>query len=189
MGKEFEIRHDTTVNATPQQIWDTIATGPGISSWFIGRTTIDNGTVHTDFGGIAMPPSTITDNQPPTHFAHHSGHTPDGRYIANEFLIEARDHSATTLRTVASGFLPGDDWTDEYEAMRYGTEMFFATLDQTLHHFPGRTATPVTVFGPQVTDWPHTWSRLYDALGLTETPHPGDTTTNGAKVYFTNPHT
>jgi len=32
MGKDFETHHDATVGATPQQIWDAIATGPGISA-------------------------------------------------------------------------------------------------------------------------------------------------------------
>ena len=189
MGKHFKTRLDTTVNATPEQVWNAIATGPGISSWFIGRTTIDNDTVHTDFGGIPLHQGAITDNQPPTHFAHRTPTSPDGRFTAYEYLIEARDHSATVLRTVTSGFLPGDDWTDEYEAMQYGTEMFFATLKQYLRHFPGRTATPLTVFGPHITDWPTTWTRLHHTLGLNPTPHPGDTTTDGGHVYFVNPHT
>jgi uncharacterized protein YndB with AHSA1/START domain len=189
MGKEFETHHDTTVDASPEQVWDAIATGPGISSWFIGRTTIDNDTVTTDFGGITMPTGTITTSERPTRFAHRSPAAPDGRFIAYEYLIEARDRTATVLRTVTSGFLPGDDWTDEYEAMQYGNEMFFATLDQYLRHFPGRTATPVTLFGPNVTDWPTTWARLYDTLGLDPAPHAGDLTADGGQVYFTNPHT
>ena len=189
MGKEFETHWDTTVDASPQQVWDAIATGPGISSWYIGRTTIDHETVHTDFGGITMPAGTITANEPPTRFAHQSPATPDGRFLAHEYLIEARDRSATVLRTVTSGFLPGDDWADEYEAMQYGTEMFHATLQQYLRYFPGRTATPVTAFGPRVNDWPATWARLYDTLGLDPAPRAGDHTADGGDVYFVNPHT
>jgi hypothetical protein len=53
--------------------------------------------------------------------------------------------------------------------------MFFATLVEYLQHYPGRTATPVTAFGPPVTDWTATWQRLRDTL----TGH----------IYYTNPHT
>jgi hypothetical protein len=189
MGKDFTSHHDATVNATPDQIWNAVATGPGISSWFVGRTTIDGYTVHTTFGDTPYPPGTITGNDPPHYFAHRTDTADDGRFIAHEYLIEGRDHATTVLRTITSGFLPGDDWADEYEAMQYGTDMFFATLVESLRHFPGRTGTPVTAFGPTVTDWPATWSALHKAHGLDPHPQPGDRTADGAQVYFTNPHT
>jgi uncharacterized protein YndB with AHSA1/START domain len=189
MSKEFDIRLDATVDATPEQVWDAIATGPGISSWFIGRTDLDGDTVRTTFGDIPFPAGTITTHKPPHHFAYRTDTAPDGRFEAHEYLIEGRDHSATILRSVTSGFLPGDDWATEYEAMRYGTELFFATLGQHLVHFPGRTAIPVTAFGPTVTDWQATWANLHTALGLGPHPRPGDHTPDGAEVYFTNPHT
>ena len=40
MGKQFENHHDAEVAATPEQVWAAIATGPGVSSWFVGRTEI-----------------------------------------------------------------------------------------------------------------------------------------------------
>jgi uncharacterized protein YndB with AHSA1/START domain len=189
MGKDFEVHLDATVTATPEQVWDAIATGPGISCWFIGRTEIDGAAVRTSFGDDWIPAGTVTTSEPPHHFAYRSDTAPDGRFVAYEYLVEARDHSSTVLRTVTSGFLPGDDWADEYEAMGYGTELFFATLTQYLRYFPGRTATPVTAFGPPVTDWPAAWARLHDALGLGADPRPGDRTADGGEVYFTNPHT
>jgi uncharacterized protein YndB with AHSA1/START domain len=189
MGKEFEDHLDATVPATPDQVWNAIATGPGISSWFVGRTDIDGTTVRTQFGDNWIPAGTVTTSDQPHHFAYRSDTAPDGRYTAYEYLIEGRDHSATVLRTVTSGFLPGDDWADEYEAMRYGGALFFATLTEHLTHFAGQTATPLTAFGPPVTDWPTTWHTLTDALGLGPAPRAGDTTADGGTVYFTNPHT
>jgi len=175
MGKSFETHHNADLPTTPEQIWDAIATGPGISSWFIGRTEIHDTTVRTHFGDDWIPTGTITTHQAPTHFAYRTTTAPDGRFIAYEYLIEARDHSATHLRTVTSGFLPGDDWEDEYEAMQHGTALFFATLVEYLTHFPGRTATPVTAFGPPVTDWPTTWQNLRQALP-------------DGHIYHENPH-
>lgn len=151
MGKDFETHHDATVDATPDQIWDAIATGPGISTWFVGRTEIHDDTVRTAFGDNWIPTGTIKIQDRPHRFAYASEPAPDGRFIAYEYLVETHDHAATTLRTVTSGFLPGDDWADEYEAMRYGTELFFATLVEYLRHFPGQPTTPVTAF-PPVTD-------------------------------------
>jgi hypothetical protein len=77
----------------------------------------------------------------------------DGRFIAYEFLIEGRAGGSTVLRTVTSGFIPGDDWADEFEAMTLGGEMYFRTLVEYLSYFAGRFATPVTAFGPPDTDW------------------------------------
>jgi hypothetical protein len=189
MSKDYETHQQATVDATPEQIWDAIATGPGISSWYIGRTTLDHDQVDTVFGDIRMPTATITTHTPPHHFAYRTPTTADGRFAAHEYLIEGQDHAATVLRSVTSGFLPGDDWAAEYEAMQYGHQLFFHTLVQHLQHFPGRTATPVTAFGPPITDWPAAWTTLHKALGLTPDPRPGDRTADGGEVYFTNPHT
>ncbi|MET8150218.1 SRPBCC domain-containing protein [Actinoplanes sp. NPDC049668] len=193
MGKDFEARHDAEVPATPEQVWDAIATGPGISSWFVGATEVDGASVRTSFGDGWIPDGTVTVSQPPHRFAYRTPTAGDGRFVAYEYLIEGRDRAGTVLRTVTSGFLPGDDWAEEFEAMGFGTELFFATLVQYLREFPGRAATPVTVFGPPVTDWPGTWRRLHAALGLGAAPRAGDPArsalTGDGVVYFTNPHT
>jgi uncharacterized protein YndB with AHSA1/START domain len=189
MGKDFETRLDATVPATEEQVWTAIATGPGISSWFVGRTEINGDAVRTSFGDDWIPAGTVTTDDPPHHFAYRSDTAPDGRYIAYEYLVEGRGQSATVLRTVTSGFLPGDDWAAEYEAMQYGGALFFATLVEYLTHFPGRPATPVTAFGPPITDWPAAWRTLTDDLGLDPAPRAGDTTAEGGTVYFANPHT
>ncbi|SNY45362.1 hypothetical protein [Paractinoplanes atraurantiacus] len=189
MGKDYEIHLDTTVDTDPEHVWDAIATGPGISSWYIGKTETDNDTVRTAFGRTAFPTATVTSNDPPHHFAYRTDTTPDGRFQAFDFLIEGNDRSATTLRAVTSGFLPGDDWADEYEAMSHGIALFNATLTTYLQHFPGRTATPVTAFGPPVTDWPAAWTALHKTLGLPPQPRPGDHTHDGGEVYHASHHT
>jgi uncharacterized protein YndB with AHSA1/START domain len=177
VGKEFETRLDAEVPATPEQVWDAIATGPGISSWFVGRTEVDGATVRTSFGDGLIPPGAVTVAEEPARFAYGSPEAPDGRFVAYEYLIEARDNAATVLRTVTSGFLPGDDWAAEYEAMQYGTALYFATLVEYLRFFPGRPADVVTVIGPPVDDWDAAWTRLRAGLDIDGT------------VYFENPHT
>jgi uncharacterized protein YndB with AHSA1/START domain len=189
MGKEYEAHIEVTVPAAPGQVWEAIATGPGVSSWYIGRTEIDESTVRTVFGGGAMPASDITAADEPERFAFRTPTADDGRFQAFEFLVEGREQSGTVLRVAAAGFLPGDDWADEYEAMSYGLELFFATLVQYLNHFPGRAGTPVTVFGPPVDDWTAAWDTLHDTLGLSPSPKPGDIATDGSEVFFANPHT
>ncbi|WP_219508122.1 SRPBCC family protein [Nonomuraea ceibae] len=171
MGHEFQIPQEALVEATPEQVWEAIATGPGIDAWFMGRNEVDGGVVRTAFGGAALPGSVVTTADPPHRFTHGSEPAPDGRFVAYDFLIEGRDRGSTSVRLVTSGFLPGDDWEGEYEAMSTGLALFFATLVEYLGHFAGRAATPVTEFGPPVTDWPRAWRTLYEELG---DPRPGD---------------
>jgi uncharacterized protein YndB with AHSA1/START domain len=176
VGHEFELTDRFEVDATPEQVWDAIATGPGITSWFMGRNEVDGGvggTVKTAFGDFE-PSSAITSWDPLERLVHGTEPAPDGRFVAYEFLIEARSGGSTVLRTVTSGFLPGDDWEDEFEAMTSGTELFFRTLVEYLNRFAGRKAVPLTVFGPMIADWDTAWLTLGRELGLAGRPETGD---------------
>jgi uncharacterized protein YndB with AHSA1/START domain len=149
MGKRFEQRRDAEVPASPEEVWAAIATGPGIDSWFMGHSEVEpggagtgGGTVRTVFGEYA-PELDVTAWDPPRRFGYRSGEAPDGRFIAYEFLIEGRGGGSTVLRAVTSGFIPGDDWADEFEAMTAGGDGYFRTLVEYLTHFSGRYAVPV----------------------------------------------
>ena len=199
MGRPFENRSEAEVPASPDEAWAAIASGPGIDSWFMGRSEVrpgPDGTVRTVFGEYA-PELGVTAWDPARRFAYRSGEAPDGRFIAYEFLIEGRTGGSTVLRTVTSGFLPGDDWAEEFEAMTLGGEMYFRTLVEYLSYFAGRFAAPVTAFGPPGMAWARDRALLCRALGLPEDPKPGDRATlirNGTGpiegvLYFANAHT
>jgi uncharacterized protein YndB with AHSA1/START domain len=176
MGQPFEQHHEAEVPADPDEVWAAIATGPGIDSWFMGRSDVQpgaGGSVRTVFGEYA-PELAVTAWEPARRFGYRSGEAPDGRFIAYEFLIEGRAGGSTVLRTVTSGFLPGDDWAEEFEAMTSGGEMYFRTLVEYLSHFAGRFAVPVTAFGPPGTSWDRDRALLCRALGLDEPASRGD---------------
>jgi uncharacterized protein YndB with AHSA1/START domain len=200
MGHRFAQHHEAEVPAAPDEVWAAIATGPGIDSWFMGRNEVTARTVRTVFGEYA-PELEITESDPAHRFAYRSGQAPDGRFIAYEFLIEGRAGGSTVLRTVTSGFLPGEDWADEFEAMTLGGELYFRTLVEYLTYFAGRFATPVTAFGPPGPSSPPgpSWTRdrslLCRELGLAEAPRPGDPVrftgeigSADGVVYFANAH-
>jgi hypothetical protein len=42
MTHPFEVRDEITVDATPDEVWEAIASGPGVDSWLMGRTEIDS---------------------------------------------------------------------------------------------------------------------------------------------------
>lgn len=179
MGKHFESVDEVESAATPEQVWAAIATGPGFDSWFMGRNQVEPGGEGSwsmsCFGDLALT-HRVDAWEDGKHLAYRSDTAPDGRFMAYEFLVEGRGAGSTVLRMVTSGFLPGDepsDWADEYEAMLTGGALFFGTLTAYLRHFAGRTATPVTAFGPMVRDWPQAWSALFAALEL-KNPRAGD---------------
>lgn len=159
MGHEFSSVDELHVQATPDEVWQAIATGPGIDSWFMGHNEVEPGeTVRQAFAGYT-PEYAISEWEPGHRLVYG-----DDR-IAYEFLVEGRDKGSTVVRIATAGFLPGDDWADEYEAMTLGHAFFFHTLATYLDHFAGRVATPVIAFGPMITDWPGTRSRLMRAIG------------------------
>ena len=41
MTHPFEVSQEIELDATPEQVWEAIATGPGIDSWFMGRNEIE----------------------------------------------------------------------------------------------------------------------------------------------------
>jgi uncharacterized protein YndB with AHSA1/START domain len=179
MGERFEQHRDAEVPASPAEVWAAIATGPGIDSWFMGHSEVEpgaGGTVRTVFGGYA-PELDITTWDPPRRFGYRSGEAGDGRSIAYEFLVEGRGGGSTVLRAVTSGFIPGDDWADEYEAMTAGGDGYFRTLVEYLAHFSGQYAVPVTAFGPggrPDAGWARDRAALSAALGLPDVAAPGD---------------
>lgn len=168
MGKPFELQHRIEVDATPEEVWEAIATGPGVDSWFMGRNEIEpreGGTVRMKVGGGRWDEATVTAWEPPTRFASRTPEGPDGAFHAFEYIVEGRDKGSTVVRWVHSGFL-GENWEKEYEGLSEGDPMYFDKLRVYLTYFRGRTATPVGVFGPAVPDRDQAWQTYYRGLGL-----------------------
>ncbi|MEV0732488.1 SRPBCC domain-containing protein [Polymorphospora sp. NPDC050346] len=175
MTREFEIRQDVPLDATPEQVWEAVATGPGITSWLMpyevepragGRVTVELGGERED--------STVTAWEPPYRFAFRGPAAEDGSVEAMEFLIESRDGGATVLRFVHSG-LASPDWGDEFEAQSAaGWDMYLHTLVQYLTHFTGRTATFVYGESPKTSDPAGPLAVVRRALGVPDTVAAGD---------------
>jgi uncharacterized protein YndB with AHSA1/START domain len=175
MAHEFEIKDEITVDATPEEVWEAIATGPGIDSWFMGRNEIEpreGGKARMTLPGFTME-STVTTWDPPKRLVLRSPQGEDGSLHAFEYIVEGRGKGSTVVRWVHSGFL-GDNWEAEYEGLKEGDPMYFHKLAQYLTYFRGRKATPVDVYGPQVPDREHAWGVMRKGLGLTGPVAEGD---------------
>src|SRR4026207_1066515 len=69
------VQVEVEVPGTPEQVWQAIATGPGVSSWFVpteGEERV-GGTVTAHFGPGMDSVATVTAWEPPRRFAAESG--------------------------------------------------------------------------------------------------------------------
>jgi uncharacterized protein YndB with AHSA1/START domain len=167
MAHPFELTNEIEVDATPEEVWEAIATGPGVDAWFMGRNDIEpreGGATRTAMPGWTME-ATVTAWEPPTRLAERSPEGEDGSFHAFEYIVEGREKGNTVVRWVHNGFL-GDNWEAEYEGLSEGDPMYFHKLAQYLTYFRGRIATPVNVFGPHVADREHAWEVFRHGLGL-----------------------
>ena len=168
MGKPFEIRKEIPLDATPEQVWEAIATGPGLAAWFMPMEIDPNSPV-------------VVGHEPGRRLAIRTPTGPDGSFQAFEYLIEAAGQRSVVLRFVHNGFT-SDDWGDEYDVMTsFGWDMYFHTLGQYLTHFAGRPAVYLEAEAPPASAEPEAWPRLVGALGLTEPVK------EGAGVHFDLP--
>jgi uncharacterized protein YndB with AHSA1/START domain len=179
MPRKFEIAKDLEVDATPEQVWEAIATGPGLDSWFMGRNDIEpreGGSARWSIGGYTAE-STVTAWDPPTRFVNTQRAAPDGGFHQFEYRIEAGEGGAPTrIRYIHTGMLTGD-WEAEYEAMSEGDPMYLQKLVEYVTYFSGRFGVPVDVMGPTAPDREGAMARMRHALGLAGDIAEGDEVT------------
>ncbi len=157
MSREFEVRREVELEATPEQVWEAIATGPGLAAWFMPMEPAPNGAG----AEVWDPPHRLRIRTPEAE---------DGSFQAFDYLVEARDGGSAVLRFVHSGMLDGD-WADEFEGMTgQGWDMYLHTLGEYLRHFGGRPAVYAEAEAPADGTWP----ALLRELGLTDAASVGD---------------
>ena len=118
---EHRMERTYEVAATPDQVWDAIATADGISAWMV-PTRLDpqvGGAVSFDVGAF-WSHGIVTDYTPPSRFAYAepwpttdhdlSSVTP----IATEFLVGSTSGGSCVIRVVTSAYGSGADWEHEF---------------------------------------------------------------------------
>jgi uncharacterized protein YndB with AHSA1/START domain len=170
------IELEVEVPGTPEEVWRAIATGPGISSWYVPHTVEERegGAATARFGpGPEMEiPGRVAVWEPPRRIVFDGGEGVGG--LAFEWLVEARDGGTCVVRLVNTGFGEGGEWDDQYDGMAEGWQLFLLNLKLHLQHFPGQTATAVLSTGQWAGPRGEAFSRLTDALGLPPAPAAGE---------------
>jgi uncharacterized protein YndB with AHSA1/START domain len=178
---ERRLEKRVDLDASPEQVWEAIATGSGIATWFVPHAVEprEGGAVEQDYGGGFTTQGRVTAWEPGRRFAYGAFAQPeDGRpNYAYEFLVEGRDGGGTVLRFVQSGFLDGADWDDEYGSFDAGWSLFLHNLRSYLRYFAGlpvRNAVAMSYTPGSARD---IWPVLHRALGIAGQPAVGRTIT------------
>jgi uncharacterized protein YndB with AHSA1/START domain len=165
MVTEFEVA------GTPEEVWQAIATGPGVSSWFVPTEFEERDgkpvAMKVHFGAWPEMRSEITAWDAPRMFATTAdGWLPGSPPIASEWIVEARAGGKCVVRIVQSLFASTDDWDMQLESAKTGFASFLKILEITLAYFRGqRTATQHLQAPAPGTD-AESWAALTAALGL-----------------------
>lgn len=166
------VQAEVEVPGTPEEIWQAIATGPGISSWFVPSEVEERegGNVVAHFGpGNSMDSlATITTWEPPHRFVADSRDDmgPEDPTVATEWIVEARSGGTCTVRVVHSWFSSKDDWDNQYEQAQHGWVAFFRILRLYLTHFRGQPGAMFQLMGAAPAPKEAAWAALAGPLGL-----------------------
>jgi hypothetical protein len=155
MPPEFDCRREVILAATPEEVWEAVATAEGNEAWLFPS-------------GLDPESADIKAWDPPHHFAVRSDR--GDWFNALEFEIEGREGGTTVLRYMHSGIFV-DDWDNQYDSVQQHTDFYLHTLGEYLRHFKGRGATfigdpPQGIAGPPSSAGPDGFERLQRALGL-----------------------
>jgi uncharacterized protein YndB with AHSA1/START domain len=176
VSDDRSIELEIEVPGTPEEVWRAIATGPGISSWYVPHTVEERqgGAANASFG--AAPEMQVAGRvaawEPPYRVVFDGGDADAG--LAFEWLVEARDGGSCVVRLINSGFGSGDEWDAQYDGMAEGWLLFLLNLKLHLTHFAGQTATAMLPTAMWTGPREQTWADLTGALGLPAAPAVGE---------------
>jgi uncharacterized protein YndB with AHSA1/START domain len=164
------VQVEVEVPGTPEEVWQAIATGPGISSWFVPAEFEERDgkpvAVTLNFGPGMESRSAVTAWEPPRKWAAQSdGWVPGSPPIANEWSVEARGGGICIVRIVHSLFASTDDWDNQLEGTESGWPAFLCTLRIYLTHFRGQRSAMMRLMAPAAGTEVEAWETLTAALG------------------------
>ena len=164
------VQVEVEVPGTPEEVWQAIATGPGISSWFVPAEFEERDgkpvAVTLNFGPGMESRSVVTAWDPPRRWAAQSEGWGGSPPIADEWNVEARAGGICVVRVVHSLFASTDDWDNQLEGTESGWPGFFRILRIYLAHFRGQRSAMMQWMAPAAGTEAEAWETLAAALEL-----------------------
>jgi uncharacterized protein YndB with AHSA1/START domain len=167
-GHGRAIRLQIQVPGTPEDVWEAVATGPGITSWFVPTTMHESGgrvqSVDMEFFPGSVESGKVAAYDAPRRFVYETDGADGSPALAYEWLVEPREDGTCLVRLVNSGL--GADGDGQYNSMHSGWQLFLNNLRLYLTHFPKQACAPILVSGQAGGTLEQAWQALTDALGL-----------------------
>jgi hypothetical protein len=174
MAREFEVRWEGELPATPQEVWEAFTVHTAGWLWKIEYEPRVGGVER----GLTACGGAVTVWDPPRHF---TTRAEDGHGVNQlDYRLEPRG-SGTYLRYVHRGAIAGD-YDTELDACQQHTAFYNHSLGEYLRHFSGRVATYIACEAPEVSAQGGL-AALRRAIGLPESPADGPAT--GDRVRLT----
>jgi uncharacterized protein YndB with AHSA1/START domain len=166
-GRRY-VQAEVIVPGTPEEVWQAIATGEGVSSWFVPTEKREDGTVVSKFGpGPGMEAvARETAYDPPRRFVGEGDICPGGPTMATEWTVEALSGGTCRVRVVHSLFASTDDWDNQLEAIEEGWPEYFENLKLYLNHFRGKKSSTIQFLGMAAGSVDEAWKTVAGAFGL-----------------------
>ena len=162
------VEAEVEVPGTPEEVWQAIATGPGVSSWFVPTEAREDGTVVSHFGPGMDAVATQTAWDPPHRFAAEGELAPNSPKMATEWIVEARSGGTCIVRVVHSLFASSDDWDDPLESIEAGWPDYFRILKLYLKYFRGQQCSNLQLMSVAPEPASKAWDALTGSLGLAD---------------------
>lgn len=171
------IELDVEVPGTADEVWRAVATGPGISSWYVPHVVeeTEGGTAIASFGPEPemQAAGRVAVWDPPRRVVFDGGEADEG--LSFEWLVEPVEGTddRCRVRLINSGFGAGSEYKDQYDAMTDGWRLFLYNLTLHMEHFKGRSATAVLPMAAWTGAAEDAWVTLAARLGLPAEPEVG----------------
>jgi uncharacterized protein YndB with AHSA1/START domain len=180
------IELEIEVPGTPEEVWEAIATGRGLSSWMHPAEVEEreDGRFAYDMGSGMQGSGRVTGWDPPHRFAQAEEWSAEAgsASLATEWLVEARAGGTCVVRMVMSGFGAGAEWDDEIGGVTEGMRAALESLRVYMTHFRGQRGAWIRAFGSRPGSRAERWATLSGALGLADAAPGQPVTTSGDAV-------
>ena len=165
------IQVEVEVPGTPEQVWQAIASGPGISSWFAPTEFEERDgkpvAMTVKLGPGMESRSVVTAWDAPRKFVSEGdGWFPGAPPVATEWTVEARAGGVCVVRLVQSLFASTDDWDGQLIGTESGIPGAFHILRLYLTHFRGQRSAFMQFMAPVAGTPLDAWTTVTAALEL-----------------------
>ena len=165
------IQVEVEVPGTPEEVWQAIASGPGISSWFAPTEFEERDgkpvAMTVNLGPGMENRTAVTAWEAPRRFVSEGdGWFPGAPPVATEWTVEARAGGVCVVRLVQSLFASTDDWDDQLIGTEAGIPGAFHILRLYLTHFRAQRSAFMQFMAPVMGTPADAWAAQTAALGL-----------------------